>query len=61
MTDLAGEAPTAAIGNLRFTAGGVYAEYLLSGRPFIFLPKEIRIRSPTYTPTCTGHCRPGRY
>ena len=40
MTDLVGEAPTAAIGNLRFTAGGVYAEYLLSGRPFIFLPKE---------------------
>ena len=40
MTQLAGEAPTAAIGNLRFTAGGVYAEYLLSGRPFIFLPKE---------------------
>ena len=42
MTELAGEAPTAAIGNLRFTAGGVYAEYLLSGRPFIFLPKEIQ-------------------
>ena len=34
------EAPTAAIGNLRFTSGGVYADYLVSGLPFIFLPKE---------------------
>ena len=25
------EAPTAAIGNLRFTSGGVYADYLVSG------------------------------
>lgn len=34
------EAPRAVIGNLRFTDGGVYAEYLLSGRPFIFLPEH---------------------
>jgi hypothetical protein len=40
VSDTLGHAPTAAIGNLRFTPGGVYAEYLLAGRPFIFLPKE---------------------
>jgi hypothetical protein len=34
------ESPRAAIGNLRFTGNGVYAEYLVSGLPFIFLPKE---------------------
>lgn len=34
------EGPQAVIGNLRFTADGVYAEYLVSGRPFIFLLKD---------------------
>lgn len=34
------EAPIEAVGNLRFTNSGVYAEYLVSGLPFIFLPKE---------------------
>ncbi|MCW2649096.1 MAG: hypothetical protein QOE41_1358 [Mycobacterium sp.] len=33
-------APRAAVGNLRFTANGVYAEYLLSGVPFIFLSEQ---------------------
>ena len=28
------------MGNLRFTSSGVYADYLLSGLPFIFLSKE---------------------
>ena len=31
MTLIPDEGPTAAIGNLRFTAGGVYADYLVSG------------------------------
>jgi hypothetical protein len=35
-------APTGVVGNLRFTATGVYAEYLLSGLPFIFARKEIQ-------------------
>ena len=34
------DAPHAAVGNLRFTATGVYADYLVSGLPFIFLPKD---------------------
>lgn len=34
------DAPLEAIGNLRFTHNGVYAEYLVSGLPFIFLPKK---------------------
>jgi AAA-like domain len=34
------EAPIAAVGNLRFTPGGVYADYLLSGLPFIFLSEQ---------------------
>ena len=33
-------APLAAVGNLRFTARGVYADYLVSGLPFIFLAKD---------------------
>jgi hypothetical protein len=33
-------APLRAVGNLRLTRTGVYAEYLLSGLPFIFLSKE---------------------
>ena len=33
-------APLAAAGNLRFTARGVYADYLVSGLPFIFLAKD---------------------
>jgi len=40
MTLTPGEGPTAVVGNLRFTAGGVYADYLVSGMAFIFLPKE---------------------
>ncbi|MUL78779.1 ATP-binding protein [Mycolicibacterium sp. CBMA 226] len=35
-------APRAAIGNLRFTDGGVYAEYLVSGMPFVFLSKDVQ-------------------
>jgi hypothetical protein len=34
---LMASAPLGAVGNLRLTAGGVYADYLLSGVPFIFL------------------------
>jgi hypothetical protein len=33
-------APLRAVGNLRLTARGVYADYLLSGVPFIFLSEE---------------------
>jgi hypothetical protein len=33
-------APQLVVGNLRLTAAGVYAEYLLSGVPFIFLSEE---------------------
>ena len=33
-------APELVVGNLRLTANGVYAEYLLSGVPFIFLSEE---------------------
>jgi hypothetical protein len=33
-------APLGAVGNLRLTEGGVYAEYLLSGVPFIFLSEQ---------------------
>ncbi len=32
--------PLRAIGNLRLTPHGVYADYLLSGQPFIFLSEE---------------------
>lgn len=35
-----GEAPVEAVGNLRFTSSGVYADYLVSGLPFVFLRKE---------------------
>ena len=44
MTLIPDEAPKAAIGNLRFTNSGVYADYLVSGLPFIFLPKEAQDR-----------------
>ena len=44
MTLIPDDGPTAAIGNLRFTTSGVYADYLLSGLPFIFLPKESQNR-----------------
>src|SRR6185295_14739600 len=33
-------APELVVGNLRLSATGVYAEYLLSGVPFIFLSEE---------------------
>jgi len=33
-------APLRAIGNLRLTPHGAYADYLLSGQPFIFLSEE---------------------
>jgi hypothetical protein len=33
-------APLAVAGNLRFTAGGAYADYLVSGLPFIFLARD---------------------
>jgi hypothetical protein len=33
-------APRVVVGNLRLTDAGVYAEYLLSGVPFIFLSEE---------------------
>jgi hypothetical protein len=33
-------APLGAVGNLRLTPNGVYAEYLLSGVPFIFLSEQ---------------------
>jgi hypothetical protein len=34
------QAPLGVVGNLRFTAAGVYAEYLMSGLPFIFLSEQ---------------------
>ncbi|MDT5059001.1 MAG: hypothetical protein QOF66_7367, partial [Mycobacterium sp.] len=37
---MASLAPRLVVGNLRLTAVGVYAEYLLSGVPFIFLSEE---------------------
>ncbi|MDT5208005.1 MAG: hypothetical protein QOF67_420, partial [Mycobacterium sp.] len=37
---MASLAPRFVVGNLRLTAAGVYAEYLLSGVPFIFLSEE---------------------
>ena len=33
-------APSIVVGNLRLTAGGVYADYLLSGVPFIFCSED---------------------
>ena len=33
-------APQLVVGNLRVTAAGVYADYLLSGLPFIFLSED---------------------
>lgn len=42
MTAAAAAAPTGVIGNLRFTAAGVYAEYLLSGLPFVFASREVQ-------------------
>ena len=40
-------APLRVIGNLRLTANGVYADYLLSGQPFIFLSEEWQDRVAT--------------
>jgi len=37
---LASQVPLGVIGNLRFTRAGVYAEYLMSGLPFIFLSQH---------------------
>ena len=34
------QAPLGAVGNLRFTRAGVYAEYLVSGLPFVFLSRR---------------------
>jgi hypothetical protein len=42
MTVTGDEAPHAAIGNLLFTSRGVYAQYLLSGMPFIFQRKDVQ-------------------
>jgi tRNA threonylcarbamoyladenosine modification (KEOPS) complex Cgi121 subunit len=44
MTLIPDDGPTAAVGNLRFTRHGVYADYLLSGLPFIFLSREAQDR-----------------
>jgi hypothetical protein len=38
------DCPRAAVGNLRFTDTGVYAEYLLSGLPFLFMAKDAQDR-----------------
>jgi hypothetical protein len=35
-------APLGAVGNLRFTPTGVYADYLMSGLPFIFLSEHLQ-------------------
>ena len=35
-----GSAPLGALGNLRLTSTGMYAEYLLSGVPFVFLSEH---------------------
>ncbi|KUI36188.1 ATP-binding protein [Mycobacterium sp. GA-2829] len=40
MADAIGMAPLRVVGNLRLTAAGVYAEYLLSGMPFVFLSES---------------------
>ena len=34
--------PLAVIGNLRFTRGGVYADYLIDGLPLVLRPLRIR-------------------
>ena len=39
-TRMSSLAPLRVVGNLRLTAAGVYADYLLSGQPFIFLSQE---------------------
>ena len=44
MSSISYDAPRAAVGNLRFTATGVYADYLVSGLPFIFLAKDAQDR-----------------
>jgi hypothetical protein len=38
------ECPRGAVGNLRFTDTGVYADYLLSGLPFVFMAKDAQDR-----------------
>jgi hypothetical protein len=38
------DCPRGAVGNLRFTDTGVYADYLLSGLPFIFMAKDAQDR-----------------
>ncbi|AGB26968.1 hypothetical protein Mycsm_06864 (plasmid) [Mycobacterium sp. JS623] len=38
------DCPRAAVGNLRFTDTGVYADYLVSGLPFIFMAKDAQDR-----------------
>jgi len=35
-------APLGAVGNLRFTPAGVYADYLVSGLPFIYLSEHVQ-------------------
>lgn len=42
MSLISDDAPKGAVGNLRFTSNGVYADYLLSGLPFIFQRKEVQ-------------------
>jgi hypothetical protein len=42
MTFTDDEAPTGAVGNLLLTPSGVYAQYLLSGMPFIFARRDVQ-------------------
>jgi hypothetical protein len=42
MTVTSDAAPRGAVGNLLFTANGVYAQYLISGLPFIFQRKDVQ-------------------
>ena len=44
MSSISYECPRGAVGNLRFTDTGVYADYLLSGLPFIFMAKDAQDR-----------------
>ena len=44
MSSIPYDCPRGAVGNLRFTDTGVYADYLLSGLPFIFMAKDAQDR-----------------
>ena len=57
MTSLA---PLRVVGNLRLTAAGVYADYLLSGLPFIFLSQQWQDTGRRRTRRTAAHPAVGR-